>query len=467
MKIRNRYLRGFRNHTILTLILSFIIFLIPFNVLSQVIEEWVARYNGTGNGWDEAYAIAIDGLGNVYVTGGSYDSGTERDYATIKYNSTGIEQWLARYNGPGNDYDWANAIAVDNSGNVYVTGLSYGGSGTQYDYATIKYNSAGIEQWVARYNGLGNSDDSAWAITLDSSGYIYVTGESNNLGAYPYDSDYATIKYNSAGIEQWVAKYNGSGNDYDVANAIAVDSSGNVYVTGHSDGLGLTNEYATIKYDSEGVEQWVAKYGGNNANAIVVDISGNVYVTGCSTCLTTIDDYATIKYNSAGIRQWVARYNGSGNGFDCAYAIALDSSGNVYVTGRSEGSGTDFDYTTIKYNSAGVEQWVTRYNSSGNGKDSAYAMALDSSGNIYVTGESYSLGTELDYATVKYDSAGTEQWIARYNGPGSDEDWASSITVDSSGNVYVTGRSVGSGTGNDYATIKYSQGAFSEDFYLY
>src|SRR4029077_15606562 len=147
-------------------------------------EAWVARYNGPTNQSDEGQAIAIDGSGNVYVTGESFLPGGSSDYATIKYNSAGQEQWVARYNGPANGNDSASSIVVDSSGNVYVMGDSLG-LGTGLDYATIKYNSAGQQQWVARYNGPGNGDDYAAyarAIVLDGSGNIYVTGGSAGSG---------------------------------------------------------------------------------------------------------------------------------------------------------------------------------------------------------------------------------------------------------------------------------------------
>jgi len=441
-------------------ILLFILFVFTGSVLSQVAQQWVARYNGPENYDDFANSIAVDVSGNVYVTGWSYGSGTGPDYCTIKYNSEGIQQWVAIYNGPGNGYDEAKSIVVDGSGNVYVTGLSEG-SVTSYDYCTIKYNSSGVQQWVVRYNGPGNNDDRANSIAVDGSGNVYVTGRSCGSGTGP---DYCTIKYNSSGAQQWVARYNGPGNDWDNASSIALDGSGNVYVTGWSYGSGTGPDYCTIKYNSSGAQQWVAIYNGpgndwDDASSIALDGSGNVYVTGESDGGGTSRDYCTIKYNSEGIQQWVVRYNGPGYGDDYANSIAVDGSGNVYVTGESDGGGTSRDYCTIKYNSEGIQQWVVRYNGPGNSWDDAYSIALDDSGNVYVTG--YSKGTggtnDYDYCTIKYNSSGDTVWVRRYNGPGNDDDVASSIALDGSGNVYVTGYSYGgSETNYDYCTIKYN-----------
>jgi hypothetical protein len=170
---------------------------ISFAPAESLQEAWVARYNGPGNDFDAAQAMAVDNSGNVYVTGRSSDPDFSTHYATVKYNSAGQELWVARYYGPANYQDAPTAIAVDESGNVYVTGYSFG-SGNNYDYATIKYNPDGQEQWVARYNGPDNGDDGAEGIALDSSGSVYVTGSSVNATGF---ADYVTIKYNSAGQE--------------------------------------------------------------------------------------------------------------------------------------------------------------------------------------------------------------------------------------------------------------------------
>jgi hypothetical protein len=254
----------------------------------------VRRYDGPGNTADRPYALAIDKAGNVYVTGESGEgSANSSDFITVKYSPSGTLRWVARYD---NLYDYATAIAVDTSGNVYVTGHSVR-LGTAYDYTTVKYDSSGIEQWVRRHNGILNSDDLPLAIAVDDSGNVYVTGEEGGIGF----TDYATVKYNSNGVLQWKAGYNGPGNAVDRAFAIAVDKTGNVYVTGESRNQDSDDDFATIKYNSFGEEQWVIRYEGMNssydgAKALALDSAGNVYVTGESS-FTGGRLYTTVKYS--------------------------------------------------------------------------------------------------------------------------------------------------------------------------
>src|SRR5438477_224417 len=143
-----------------------IILIISLTSKAQVSQIWASRYDFSGN-TDKSNAMTVDASGNVYVTGTCYGTvsthGLFQDYITIKYNSAGTQLWAASYNGPGTDDDEAYSVAVDGTGNVYITGVSGGGStgsGSTYnDYATIKYNSAGVFQWVARYTGMGSTGD--------------------------------------------------------------------------------------------------------------------------------------------------------------------------------------------------------------------------------------------------------------------------------------------------------------------
>ena len=406
-----------------------------------VYEAWVARYNGTGNSYDEAIGVAVDNSGNVYVAGTSRGSGTLNDYATIKYDSAGQQQWAALYNDPDHPDEQLNAMTIDASGNVYITGRS-GTNSIPYVCTTIKYDSRGQQQWIARYNAPNGAF--GVAIAVDSSGNTYVAAAASDQFNTLFC---ATIKYNAAGDQQWIAEYHG-GSGADEPAAIVVDKAGNAYVTGTTQ-ICQGSDYLTLKYNSAGQEQWVARYSGpqeplDAAKAIAVDNSGNVYVTGRS-----FNDYATIKYNATGQQQWAAReVGGEGN------AIALDGAGNVYVTGRKAA-----DYGTIKYNAAGQQQWLARYNGPpGNGSDVATAIVLDDASNVYVTGRSErTTFGDSDYATVKYNSAGQQQWVVRYNGPGNTDDRAAAMAIDGLDNIYVTGIS-GSGVDADFLTIKYGQG---------
>ena len=423
-----------------------------------VYEAWVARYNGPGNNLDEAIALAVDDSGFVYVTGSSYGSSGFYDYATIKYTSKGDTVWVRRYDGPIGADDKANALAVDAGGNIYVSGYSTG-AGTLEDYTTTKYSPVGDTLWVRRYNGPADLVDRAAAVAVDDSGNVYVTGRSQGKGSL---ADYLTIKYSPLGDTVWVRRYDGPANNDDRAQAIQVDDSGYVYVTGHSRGTGSLADYATLKYSPFGDTLWVRRYNDTTGNDLdqaidlMLDQSGSVYVTGQSRGGGTSSDYATIKYSSAGNLIWVRRYNGPANSVDQANSLVLDENGSVYVTGQSRGSGSSLDYATINYTSFGDTVWIKRYNGPGNDFDRAWALAIDTSGNLYVTGISFGSGSDFDYATIKYAPNGDTLWVRRYNGPGNFYDGARALAVDNSGNVYVAGRSEGSGTSLDYATIKYS-----------
>src|SRR5262245_3286602 len=193
---------------------------------------------------------------------------------------------------------------------------------------------------------------------------------------------------------------------------MVLDATGNIYVTGQSTGPGTNYDYATVKYDAAGNQQWARRYDGpstvvasdyDNAVALAVDPNGNVFVTGNSS-----DDFATVKYDAAGNAVWVRRYNGPGAGADWANSIAADASGNSYVTGSSYGnSTTQYDFATLSYDPSGAVRWTERYNGPGNGYDTAYSIAVHSSGDVYVSGSSGGIGTSLDYTVIQYAQAVT------------------------------------------------------------
>jgi uncharacterized delta-60 repeat protein len=463
------------------------------------VEQWRAIYNGPGSSYDKANCIALDGDGNVFVSGVSNGGETYSDYATIKYNASGEEQWVARYDGPTSEAsDDAYAMAIDDSGNVYVTGGS--DSYSSEDYATIKYNSDGEEQWVKRYDGpASEGSDRAKYLVLDEAGNIYITGESEGNSS---KGDFATIKYTPDGTMLWATRYDAAYSQKDQPGALAVDDFGNVYVTGSSVNTSYKWGYATVKYNLDGVEQWATRYDGpagsnDNAKGLVVDDSGYVYVTGNSYDNTNYDDFTTVKYGPDGQEKWVVRYNSGEKSSDRAHVITLDADGNIYVAGQSEGA------AIVKYNSAGEQLWKTNYESvykinalrldnAGNiyliGNSSSYEqvcaavkfnnqgveewdviqegpglgyehpeeIALDDNGNIYVAGYTQNPETGLDFSLIKYDTSGTEQWVAFYNGPDSGSDQGMAMVIDNQGNIYMTGSSSVFGSDTDWATVKFN-----------
>jgi hypothetical protein len=404
---------------------------------------WTNIY-ATMGGDDSPIAIAADRNGNVFVTGGSWN-GSNSDYATIGYSNAGVPLWTNRYNGPGNGDDISQGIAVDNSGNVSVTGWSSGTNGQEW--TTIKYSGTGMTLWTSRYSGPSRLvTPKSHSIAADRNGNVFVES-----GAY------AIVAYSTAGMPLWTNRYVGPIAN-DTSYAITVDGSGKVFVTGESYPIPdtLTSEYATVAYSAAGAAVWTNFYtingGGRSIGfAITTDANGNVFVTGSSKGEAGKFEYATVSYSGAGVPLWTNRYSDTGNNA-YALAIAVDRSGNVLVTGRSNNGTTD-EYVTIKYSNAGLPLWTNRYSGGiGNISD---AIAVDSSGNVFVTGTLYN-GTNNDYSTIGYSAAGLPLWTNLY--PGSDDVfYKPALAVDSSGNVLVTGSSgLHSSGGIYYATVKYS-----------
>ena len=335
-------------------------------------------------------------------------------------------EWTRRYLGIGNGNNQVTGMVVDAVGNTYITGYS---SGTWWDVATVKYSPTGVQLKQARWNAISSGDDVPYGIALDGQGNV----------------------------------------DLDEAFDVVADAAGNAYVTGFS--FQGSNDFITLKYGPDGTQQWVRRYDGpaqdqDGANAIALDADGNVLVTGLSNGSTSDlnMDAVTIKYTSAGVQQWVKRYGGPGNGGDSGIDIAADASRNIYITGYATGIGSHFDFNTIKYSTDGAEQWARDYNGPVSGYDEGQAIAVDASGNCYVTG--YSDGgismVDYDYATVKYDPAGNVAWATRYDGTGDNIDVAQEIAVLASGEVIVSGWSTGTHlTDVDFTTIKYDQGGAS------
>ena len=199
----------------------------------------------------------------MYVAGHTYESlgGPNQggyDIVLVKYDSAGIQQWIHQLGSP--DYDWSTGVTVDANGNVYVAGGTVGNLGGSNqggnDFVLVKYDSAGIQQWIRQ---LGSSDyDYSYGVAVAGDDNVYVAGGTwlGSLGGPNQGGwDIVLVKYDSGGIQSWIRQL-GSPNS-DVGEAVAVDANGYVYVAGHTyESLGGPNQggwdIVLVKYDSAG-----------------------------------------------------------------------------------------------------------------------------------------------------------------------------------------------------------------------
>lgn len=429
---------------------------------------WVKQYNP--NTYDLPVGMAIDKNNNVYVIGFSAKNAEDAgdgsefeacDYVVVKYDSKGNRKWVRSYNGPSNGDDFPAAIGIDSNNNVYITGYSWNGSVNQNDIVTIKYDTNGNRKWLRRYESIDHEDDYASSLIIDSANNIYVAGQNSNTGYNNY-SNPLLIKYDSSGNRKWVRKYENSAITFYDSGRLGVDFANNIYITGSSFMYNKKNfDYQIIKYDSSGNRKWVRRYdgGGNDyIRAVAVAKNGDIYVGGRSAGNSTSDDFATIKYDPSGNRKWVRRYNGpeDENGpvyhsDDFVNDLAIDKNSNLYVTGESAQT-----YATIKYDASGNRKWVRRYGIRADYPNYGNNIAVNSNGNIFVISSFYSSNSLWDFATIKYDSSGNRKWVKKYNGSSSENDEAAAIAIDANNNIYVTGYSWSSSTKNDFLTIKYA-----------
>lgn len=430
--------------------LFFILIFFSSFVQGQVSQQWVARYNNNPtDSVDVASDLVIDKSGNSYVTGWSASVSSGFDITTIKYDQNGNQNWIRKYNGITNQDDFGYSIILDSLDNIYVTGNA------KNDVVTLKYDSSGNLQWTKLYNSASVYNFSyVKRIEVDNSLNVYVA-------AGDFNGNAIIIKYNSLGIQKWVGTYNYF--SFSWATCLLIDPYDNIYFTGKSDNSINDDDLFIAKLDSNGILKWTKRYDGgfmadDFGSALAYDNSSNsIYVTGASGVQNNISlDFVTIKYDSSGTQQWVKRYNGLGNDNDQAFDIKLDNQKNIYVTGYSYGVWIDNDYTLVKYNSSGSQIWVATYDNGG--QDYSNSIALDSSCNIYVFGSSNGpSSTSIDQALVKFDSTGQQDWFVRYNGTGSYFDQGYVVALDDNLNIYTTGYSYGINSLPDFVTIKYSQ----------
>lgn len=427
------------------------------SVLAQINVQWESRFDNSSSN-DSPVDLELDGSGNVIVTGSSFN-GTDYDIEVIKYDNDGTQLWRRTLAGSPIGVESPSALAIDGNNDVLVTGYLYQG-GSDWDIYTAKLNgSNGSILWDNTFAGSGEFDLSE-DITVDNSNNVYVVG-----GRYysPTDTDFIIIKYNSAGAQQWTQTYDGPNTLRDVAKVVEIDPLGNLYVAGESEDNNDGTDFYTMKLNAgTGAITWQRRYDLNGSDdsptAMIFDSNNDVIVTGAGFAdINPEDDILTLKYNSAGTFQWAQNFNGSDDNIDFANAIEIDGMDNIYITGQVKNAGKGEDFMILRYRPNGNLHWTYTYASEGAGFDIGKSLYINSNYELYATGYSYDASSNHDYLTVRVDTLGAQVWETRFNGPDNNSDQALEMAIDNGGNIYVTGSSKGSGTLNDFSTIKYCQ----------
>ena len=423
---------------------------------------WSKSFGGSGSdSW--IYSSSVDNSGNVYILGsfssssinfggGTLNNAGGNDIFLAKFDSNGNHLWSKRFGGSNEDYGMS--VSTDNLGNVYITGyfrsstIEFGGgvltntnAGTD-EIFLAKFDSDGKHLWSKSFGG-SNHDDGA-SVAVDNSGNVYITGSFrsstidlgggalNNAGSGAMDIFLA--KFDSNGNHIWSKRFGVSVDDW--AQSISVDSSGNLFIAGMFKGSNLnfgggsiTNngglDFFLAKFDSNGNHQWSKGFGGNNDDysySVSADSSGNVYITGFFKS-STIDfgggalnnaggwDTYLAKFDSNGSLQWSKRFGG--NADDWGYYVSAASSGDVYITGWYSSSDINFGGNSLT-NGGGRDIFLARFGSNGNhiwsksfggnSYDEGRSVSVDSSGNVYGTG--YFQGSNIDFGGCPLSSAG-------------------------------------------------------------
>jgi catechol 2,3-dioxygenase-like lactoylglutathione lyase family enzyme len=437
-------------------------------VTEGVVSTWEATYAGAANLNDVGNSMIVAPDGAPVVAGRSIESGTYPDFLTLKFNAaTGTQTWKDTYN-PANSYDEASFSALGADGTIYVTGASYG-SGTQSDIAVRKLAADGTPAWTYRYDGpVHGADAGKTAIPL-ADGSVAFCGYSANATASPYNYDIVVGVINANGTQQWAQRWGGAagGDDQPEPKTFQVDAEGNIYLAGVTTIGGSSTDLVVQKWSSTGTLLWSKTYNGpgnlaDYGSAAKLDSQGDYVVGGYSIGAGTGYDYVVLKFDANGNQLWASRYNGPSTGTDKndqLRDLVLDAAGNIIVCGdsASDAAGNLHDFAIVKFDPDGAQTWAMRYDGTGQATDIARALAVDAAGNTYVCGPSPGAASGNDWVVLKLTAEGQAAWTYRYNGPASGDDTPQAIALGAASEVYVTGYTTSTGSGQDLTVLRLDQ----------
>jgi hypothetical protein len=429
---------------------------------NQPTLAWTSYFDSPADLGDYNALIDRDGAGNVYTGGTSYvDPGSgDTDIVIFKTDPNGNRVWSRTWAGEGDYKDGLRDMAVDPAGNVYLTGYTYTPpEGTNqlrsYSFVTLKYSTEGELLWTKFYGPNAGYDDFPKVIEIDAAGNAYVAGYSWGVGTY---ANYATIKYDAAGNQVWTKRY--AGGEGEMLNDLEIDAAGNVYITGYSNNIivGGDEDVVTIKYNAAGVQQWLNRYRttqpsmADEGYELELDSAGNIFVLGESYDFISESRIFVQKIDAqSGSTIWNRPITGISQNFSVhPIAFEFDGAGDIVLTGMLFDETYNVDSFVAKLSPEIATTWVRTYDGPSEEDydgDPKIAIAPDNSIVAAFSSEGFA---NPDIQLVKYLANGSEDWTYRFGNPFFGGDymlgWESeaaqkTIILDASGYVYAAGQS--------------------------
>ncbi len=362
------------------------------------------------------------------------------------YAQQPTQEWVRRYSPGANLSASGLSVKQDSSGNIYVlvaqaTDTTYG------DYGLIKYNPGGNLLWSITYNSPGNLDDTPIAFEVTKAGDAYITGSSG----INFVNHILTVKFNSNGILQWVREYNGGYSDG--VGGISIDKQGNIVICGGSSVNNNISYALAVKYSPSGDSLWARKftqYQYSYTGRLVIDDSSNVYTAGYYAVGTQSNYYLALKYNQNGTVQWYSSYGVTGYGA-LANSIAIDSNRNVYVVGvLNVPQPGYYDNVLVKINPYGILQWAKNYTGINNNHSCApgpVGLSVTSDGNTILYSTICAIGNGSDIVTLSYNNNGDTNYVRRFPTGifGIPNSNPRMLKIDKYGSAYIVGSTLNSG----------------------
>src|SRR4030095_4393482 len=437
-----------------------LLFIVHVITISQVTQEWVRRYNGTSNQYELANSLRLGLNNDIYVYGSTSSTGTSTDILALKYNTNGSLLWQKKFNGYGNSVDQAQGSFLDASDNSYITGYASDTNGI-IKIVTLKYDAGGNLMWSNIYLPSIYTQGSGQAVTVDNNSIVYICGFMRRQNS---SNSLIVIKYLLSGSIAGTFVYPGTPASTEMPVSICADNAGYVYVLASTNSISGFNDILILKLNNLLSLQWQNIISGTALGhdipvQMIMSRDTKLVVAAAMKNSGSGFDYGICRFDTSSALMMEYIYNGPGNDQDIPYAITVDDTNNIFVTGSSRSADTigSEDYATLKIDPTAFLWWAKRYNGTGSGIDYGTAITLDRSGNVYAGGSTDKGFNRVEYGLLKYTPQGSLVWIQKYSFQERSEDFIYSVAADNNYNIYVTGISFDSLSDYDIATIKYSQ----------